>query len=75
MRGRHDAVGLELGLAIALVVGGEQAPLVILVGEGLDDADAADILLDAGIEVADPADRAPASCASCARRSGSSARP
>ena len=50
------SVGLQLGLAVALVVGGEQAPLVILVGEGLDDADAADILLHAGVEVADVAE-------------------
>jgi hypothetical protein len=41
---------------------------VLLVGEGLDDADAADILLDAGVEIADAAEE-PASCASSARRS------
>ena len=49
------AVGVELGRAVALVVAGEQRALVVLVGEGLDDADAADVLLDAGVEVADPA--------------------
>jgi fatty acid/phospholipid biosynthesis enzyme len=31
--------------------------LVVLVGEGLDDADAADILLDPGVEVADAAEQ------------------
>ena len=54
-RGGHDPVGFQLRRAIALVVAREQRAFMILVGEGLDDADAADILLDAGVEVADAA--------------------
>ena len=53
-------VGLQLGRAVAGVVAGEEAPLVVLVGEGLDHAHAADVLLDAGVELADAAEqRAP----------------
>ena len=54
---RHHPIGFELGSAVAVVVDGEQLPLVLLVGERLHDPDAADILLDPGIELADPAER------------------
>ena len=54
--GGHHPVGFQLGLAIAGVVAGEEPPLVVLVGERLDDADAADVLLDPGVEISHPAE-------------------
>ena len=58
--GGHDAIGLQLGGAVAGVVAGEEVTLVVLVGEGLHDAHAADVLFDAGVELADAAEeRAP----------------
>ena len=51
--GRHIGIGLQLGLAIGVVVAGEQARFVRFIGEGLDHADAADGVLDARVEVAD----------------------
>ncbi len=49
----HDAVGLQLGLLVGAVVGGEELALVVLVGEGLHRADAADVLFQPSIEGAD----------------------
>ena len=56
--GRHDAVGLELGLAIAAVVLGEQAARHgSSVAERLHDAHATDVFLDAHVELADAAEQ------------------
>ena len=48
--GGHQPVGLQLGAAILRVVGGEQAALVLLVGERLHHAHAAHVLLHPGVE-------------------------
>ena len=57
---RHHPVRLELGGAVGEVVAREQRPLVVLVGEGLHHPDAADVLLDAVVELGDPVEeRAP----------------
>ena len=47
---RHQSVGVQLHVAILGVVVREQFPLVILVGEGLHDSNAAHALLDPRIE-------------------------
>ncbi len=52
----HGAVGLELGVAVAGVVGGEEAAFVRLAAEGLDDAHAAHRLLHPRVEGADAAE-------------------
>jgi hypothetical protein len=73
--GGHQAVGLQLRLPVARVVAGEEAALVVLVGEGLHHPHAADILLDAGVELADPPEeRAPGAGHAAAIADGDPAR-
>ena len=73
--GRHDPVGFELGLPIAGVVAREEPALVILVGERLDHANAADVFLDPGVELSDPAEERLARFASSGCRSASAMKP
>ena len=48
-----NPVSLEFGIAVIPVVTGEKLALVVLVAEGLNDPNTADIVFNARVELAD----------------------